>query len=135
MGASSYMQRSGTMAALSSDLKNKMGMASNNKNHGIESYINKPLKATSGTVDMEKFAGEREIDVLRQGSADADKLPKLNRFNVRALDSNSQTEMTPDRRSGINHSVSHASFGRGLNAKVLYQPPNGVSQERAPQND
>ena len=77
-----FMQRSGTMTTLNKELKDKMDMASNNKNRGFESYINKPLKATSGAVEMEKFPGGSE----RQSSADADKLPKLNRYNVRALD-------------------------------------------------
>lgn len=106
MAASGYMQRSGTMAALGTDLKNKMGLASNNKPGGFESYINKPLKATSGMIDMEKHEEG-------QYGVDADKLPKLNRFNVRALDQSSDSGMvTPDRRSGINHSASHASFAQ-----------------------
>jgi len=48
------MQRSETTTALTSELKQRMGLAANNPHRQFESYINKPLKATSGTVNMEK---------------------------------------------------------------------------------
>ena len=116
MESSRYMQRSGTMVGLNSQLKEKMGLAANGQNRGFESYINKPMKAISGTVDMEKQPEGR----TRDGSYDAEKLPKLNRFNVRSLDESSQGGLiTPDRRSGINKSVSQASFNRGLISKSV----------------
>ena len=55
MQSSRFMQRSGTMSQLNSELKQKMGLAANIQNRGFESYINKPMKATSNAVDMEKF--------------------------------------------------------------------------------
>lgn len=54
MQATGFMQRSGTMSTLNSEIKQKLGFAGNNQHRGIESYINKPLKATSGALDMEK---------------------------------------------------------------------------------
>lgn len=93
-----------------------MGLAANGENRGFDSYINKPMRAMGGAItgnaEMEKLHEGKSGS--RQASYDAQKLPKLNRHNVRSLDESSQGGMvTPDRRSGMNKSVSQASFHRG----------------------
>ena len=123
------MQRSGTVAGLNSGLKQKMGLAANGENRVFDSYINKPMKAISGTVDM------TDGNSPSQGNDfDAQKLPKLNRFNVRSLDESARDGLiTPDRRSGINKSVSQASFHRGLNSKSV-QKIQGLESSNNPQD-
>jgi len=80
------MQRSGTVSALAlnSELKQKLGMAP--IGHNFENYQNKPLKAQASVLQIERADNE-----FADGSGSIERknnqLPKLNRYNVRALDS------------------------------------------------
>ena len=107
------MQRSETVANLNFDPKQKR--------HTFENYINKPLKASASLFEFEKIVPPRENE--RSGSNQKNSmLPKLNRYNMQALDS--QTAFKPgsnvllspelDRRSKtrLNSSASQQSFSK-----------------------
>ena len=122
------MQRSETMSDLTSSNINmmKIGAGMSARKNNINHDVKKRLKASASVINMEymKNGGVRPLDSMSTiGAAegvDVSKLPKLNRYNVRALnDSHAssflmspKTALSPDRRSvnNLNHSVSQASF-------------------------
>ena len=90
---SRFMQRSGTMQALNSDLKARMGLMERQNPSNLESYVNKPLRAAPASViQMEKQLLEQASAKKYQKNGPAEtepdqaKLPTLNRYNVRQLD-------------------------------------------------
>lgn len=125
---SRFMQRSETMSDLTSSNINmmKIGAGMSARKNNIHHDVTKPLKASASVINMEymKNGGVRPLDSMSTIGAgegvDVSKLPKLNRYNVRALnDSHAsgflmspKTALSPDRRSvnNLNHSVSQASF-------------------------
>jgi hypothetical protein len=73
-----FMQRSDTVSNLNIEAKQK--------GHTFESNPNKPLKASVSVFEMEKIVLPRENE--RSGSNQKNSmLPKLNRYNMQALDS------------------------------------------------
>ena len=127
---SRFMQRSETVSDLTSTNLNmiKIGAGMSARKNNINHELNKPLKASASVINMEymKNGGVRPLDSMSTVGAgdgvDVSKLPKLNRYNVRALNDSHASGflmspknlISPDRRSNVNntlnHSVSQASF-------------------------
>ncbi len=83
--------RSETLSDMTSNIKMKLGMRPD-KQKNFESFHNKPLKASASVINMEYMknngSGNPDIDLYSQRngqSPDGQKLPKLNRYNVRTL--------------------------------------------------
>ena len=61
------------------------------RQQNFDSYVNKPMKASASVLQMEKFRG---IQTERSESGDREgQLPKLNRYNVRALEAISHRDL------------------------------------------
>ncbi len=81
------MLRSETLSDMTSNIKMKLGMRPD-KQKNFESFNNKPLKASASVINMDymKNGPYNELISQRNGqSPEGQKLPKLNRYNVRTL--------------------------------------------------
>ena len=121
---SRFMQRSGTTSNLNSDVKSRLGMiTSGRSNFGN----NGPIKASADIFKMEKFNLEPPTNESGGTAEKINLLPKLNRFNVRALDQRSIGDgvFTPGRQSRMNGSVSQMSLHKSdvkTNSQVRFDP-------------
>ena len=80
------------MSQLNSEIKAKMGLGGATEQrlkngNNLQSYINKPLRASASVLQMEKYGNEKGSDENKSndGEEKAGNFPKLNRYNIRTL--------------------------------------------------
>ena len=76
------------MSQLNSEIKAKMGLGGGTEQrlkngNNLQSYINKPLRASASVLQMEKYGNDENKS--NDGEEKAGNFPKLNRYNIRTL--------------------------------------------------
>lgn len=126
--SSKFALRSETLSEIGSAYRRQFGGLGGVSQKNFESYIKKPLKAINLDTSPDRAHDGEHADL-------PPKLPKLNRFNVRALNGQSQNNtdaesISPDRRSQVSNTVSQTLFLRNINGKnALYNPLTAAKRD------